>query len=160
MIRKDDSIKKKKKRLGEEGFTLMELLLVVALIAMMIVATLLIYPNARLSTVTNVTDSDLNNIVSSISEYRTYKGSIPADTSWPGALTNYVDANLQTKYGYNCASGVLTITTGPADNNTQATRLLSKLTDQGICDTGSAINAGTNTEIDCIIPSFNGSAGC
>jgi prepilin-type N-terminal cleavage/methylation domain-containing protein len=150
------------KRNKEAGFTLVELILVIALGAMIILAAMQLYTRARDSAVQDTYVQSLQSILAGVSEYRMYKGAIPAATGWSQAtgLTNYVDSNLQSLYGYNCASGVLTVTTPSCDNNEQATRILTKLMDQRTCDTGSAINGTDSTKVDCIIPSFNGSAGC
>jgi prepilin-type N-terminal cleavage/methylation domain-containing protein len=151
------------KKVGEAGFTLVELILVIALGAMIILAAMQLYNRARDSAVQDTVVQSLQSVLAGVSEYRMYKGVVPAGTDWTAGssvLVNYVDANLQSTYGYNCASGVLTITTPACDSDAQATRMLTKLKDQGTCDTGSAINGTATNKIDCIIPSFNGSAGC
>ena len=152
----------KGKRSGEAGFTLVELILVIALGAMIILAAMQLYTRARDSAVADTDVQGLQSVLAGCSEYRMYKGAIPAATDWSQAtvLNNYVDTTLQAKYGYKCASGVLTITTPSCDNAAQATKILGKLMDQGTCDTGSVINGTDTTKVDCIIPSFNGSAGC
>ena len=168
MIAKDDATKKVKKTKVKEdsGFTLIELILVIALGAMIVLGAMVLYARGRDSAVVNTTVQGLQNVVSGLSEYKMYKGSIPAATSWTAAITavpslaNYVDSTTQSSYGYKCASSVLTITTPAADNAAQATKLLGKLMDQGTCDTGSVINTGSSSKVDCIIPSFNGSSGC
>lgn len=146
----------------EAGFTLVELILVIALGAMIILAAMQLYTRARDSAVQDTYVQSLQSILAGVSEYRMYKGAIPAGTDWSAAtaLQNYVDNNLQSQYGYNCASGILTITTPSCDNSSQATRILAKLIDQGTCDSTSAINATNATKVDCVIPSFKGSSGC
>jgi len=165
MIQKNDT-KKKVKKERNAGFTLIEVILVIALGATIVLAAMALYSRGRDSAVVNTNVNGLQNVVAGLSEYKMYKGSIPPATSWSAATTaapslaNYVDSTAQSNYGYKCASGVLTITTPAADNAAQATKVLGKLTDQGTCDTGSAINGTSTSKIDCIIPSFNGSAGC
>ena len=153
---------KEGKQKKESGFTLIELILVIAVGASIIIAAMVLYNKSRDSAVANTNTQNLQAIMAGLSEYRTYKGNLPVGdgTSWPAAIQNYVDTGLQTQYKYTCASGVATLTTPVADSSTQATRMLSKLKDMGMCDATSAINGTTDTEIDCVLKSFNGSAGC
>jgi prepilin-type N-terminal cleavage/methylation domain-containing protein len=161
-VKKDVSKKPTVKRVaaGEEGFTLVEIILVIAVGAMIMVAAMILYNKARDTAVTDTNAKSIHTIMAGLSELRMYKGKLSSGSTWPADTTSYVDTVLSSAYGYSCASGVLTVTTSAADNAAQATRLLQKLKDQGLCDTSSAINSGNATKVDCIITSFNGSAGC
>jgi prepilin-type N-terminal cleavage/methylation domain-containing protein len=144
----------------EEGFTLVELILVIAVGTMIMVAALVLFNKSRDTAVTDTNAKNLHTILAGLSELRTYKGALTAGVTWPADTTSYVDTTLSSQYGYGCASGVLTITTPAADSTAQANRLLTKLKDQKLCDTGSAINGANPSKVDCIVQSFNGSAGC
>ncbi|MDA8103744.1 MAG: type II secretion system protein [Nitrospiraceae bacterium] len=145
---------------GEEGFTLIELILVIALGAMIMLTAMILYNKSRDAAVTDTNVKSVHTIMAGLSELRLYKGKLSAGSSWPADTAAYVDSSLTASYGYNCSSGVLTITTQKADNPAQAGRILTKLQDQNLCDSGSAINGSDATRVDCIITSFNGSSGC
>ena len=148
------------KKEREGGFTLIELILVIALGAMIMLTAMILYNKSRDAAVTDTNVKSVHTIMAGLSELRLYKGKLSAGSSWPADTGAYVDASLSSAYGYNCSSGVLTITTQKADTPAQAGRILTKLQDQNLCDSGSAINGSDSTRVDCIIVSFNGSAGC
>ena len=73
------------KRNKEAGFTLVELILVIALGAMIILAAMQLYTRARDSAVQDTYVQSLQSILAGVSEYRMYKGAIPAGTDWSAA---------------------------------------------------------------------------
>lgn len=144
----------------EDGFTLIELILVIALGAMVVLGAMMLYQRGRDSAQLNTHVNALQAVVSGLGEYKMYKASLPAATgAWTG-LENYVDTAISGSYKYNCASGVVTIETPALDDATQATKVLGRLVDQGTCGAGSATAGTPANKIDCIPPSLNGSAGC
>lgn len=152
----DRSKATKKKK--EQGFTLIELILVIAVGAMIMLAAMVLYNKSRDTAVTDTNVKNIHTIMAGLSELRMYKGKLTAGATWPTDTGSYVESSLSSQYAYSCASGVLKITTPASDDAAQAARLLTKMSDQGLCDTGSAV-VGT-TKVECIIKSFNGSAGC
>lgn len=143
---------------NSKGFTLIELVLVIALGALIMLGAMTMYGKSRDTATADQIVKGTHTIMAGLTELRLYKGVLPAGTSWPASATNYVGSELTTAYGYNCASGVLRITTPICDSAEQATRVLAKLTDQTLCESGSAVASGNR--ITCIVKGFNGNAGC
>lgn len=150
---------------SSKGFTLVELMLVIALGSMILVSAIVLYSKVRDSAVTDKMSKDVHAILGGLSELRLYKGAIPAAAgpAWPAGTDAYVDVNtLQAAHGYSCATGVLKLTLPPADDANQAARILTKLSDQALCTStaGSPPSSVTGTKVTCVVVSFNGNAGC
>lgn len=143
---------------NNKGFTLVELVLVIALGALIMLGAMTMYSKSRDTATADRIVKSTHTIMAGLTELRLYKGAIPAGTSWPASATNYVSTELSSSYGYSCASGVLRITSPACDSAEQANKVLAKLTDQTLCETGS--NVASGNRISCIVKGFNGNAGC
>jgi len=143
---------------SDRGFTLVELILVIALGAMIMLTAMLLYAKGRDAAVTDKTVKGIHTIMAGATEYWTYKGVLPTGSTWPAALKDtYVSSELYNSYGYSCQSGVLSITTPILDSTAQANAILTKLQDQQLCESGSSVSSN---KVTCIVRGFNGSAGC
>ncbi len=142
---------------NNKGFTLLELILVIALGAVIMAAAIMLYQKARDSAIMDENAKAVQAIMAGLSELRLYTGVLPSGATWPAATNAYVDAKLRAQYGYSCSGGTLTLTTPVLDSNSQASGLLTKFTDQGLCVAGSVVNS---TQVACTPTGFQGSAGC
>jgi prepilin-type N-terminal cleavage/methylation domain-containing protein len=153
---------------NDKGFTLVELVVVIAVIALLMVGVAISVGMGRKAGTTSSGASKMRTIEAGLHEYKTYKGSLPVQatmsSTWPAALNSYVDPDLRGggayPHGYQCdgTSKTATIRTPAFANATEATDIRSKLVDQGLCDSTSKTTA--NNEVDCVLSTFQGSAGC
>ena len=152
------------------GVTLVEYIAYVALASMVIVASTIGISKSRESGALDQTLNQTNLITAGLTEYQIYKGKFPKQdtmsTTWPAALQTYIPAALQAgganAFGYQCnslaASKDVILRTPALTNATEATNVMTKLVDQGICDSSSTTNV--SYEIDCKLNVFEGLAGC
>ena len=141
-----------------EGFTLVELVLVIALGALIMLGAMTLYSKSRETATADQIIKGTHTIMAGLTELRLYKGALPAGSSWPASASNYVSSDLTSTYGYSCSSGVLRITSPACDSAEQASKVLAKLTDQTLCESGSTVTTGNR--IVCVVKGFNGNAGC
>jgi type II secretory pathway pseudopilin PulG len=129
-------------QLGERGMTLVEVVVVMALmILIMAAATASIKAMGKSSDV-NKLSNDLTRIVYGINEYQliSKKISPSGEDWWPGELNDFVDAGLQSTYKYRCdnLTGNIVVITTFGTYNFDPT---PKLIDQNLCTGSSSWNA-------------------
>lgn len=153
----------------KKGFTLIELVIVIALGAMITAGVTVLITQGRQATVTSVAGERIRTIQAGLSEYKMYKGSFPlqaaSNTTWPAAIQAYAPADYQAAgaapHGYTCdaTSKSVTIRTPAFASAAEGGNARTKLLDSGVCDsTSPALTAAF--EVDCIIPAYKSTAGC
>lgn len=140
---------------GEQsGMTMLEVLIVMALIVIMIAVSLKSIQGYSASSDMNKFSSDVAQITYGISEYRLISKKIPLGASWPATLNDFVDANLRAKYAYSCdasTSSKVTITT----TSKFSADPMQKFFDQRLCtSTGSSYNSVAQT-VTCRLDVLN-----
>lgn len=159
----------KSSSIGKKGFTLIELVIVIALGAIITGGVTVLITQARQQTITSVAGDRVRLIQTGLAEYKMYKGTFPlqaaANTTWPAALTAYVPTDYQvgglTPHGYQCvaADKDVIVRTPAFASATEGGNARTKLIDQGLCDsTSPALTAAF--EVDCLIPAFKDTSGC
>jgi len=150
---------------NKHGFTLIEFVVVVALAAALIGLTAILLGKGKAAATFSTTQERIRAISTGLTEYTMYKHSLPLakdiTTTWPAALNDYVEADFRTgsiAHGYQCASSDLVLQTPTFESNDSAKAILTRLLDQRICESDSAVS-DTNA-INCVVTGFKGTARC
>ncbi|MHB8108838.1 MAG: prepilin-type N-terminal cleavage/methylation domain-containing protein [Syntrophorhabdaceae bacterium] len=150
-----------------KGFTLLEFVVVVALAAALIGMTALLITRGRTAANFSTTNERIRAISAGLSEARMYKNSLPLQntlsTTWPAALDSYIEADFRSggayEHGYQCSSDTVTLQTPDFESEAIATSIMTKLKDQNVCGTASALDS-TKVKINCVVTSLAGTARC
>lgn len=145
-----------------KGFTLIELVVVFALIALVMVGVVYSISKGRQTGQTQKVTSDLRTVETGLFQYKTYKGTLPQQATmgaFPAALNAYVSAELRAVHKYQCdtTNNKAVIRTPAMSSSSEATDVATMLQDSGLC---SSAVANADKTIDCTLKSFDGSANC
>ncbi|OPY03708.1 MAG: hypothetical protein A4E60_00005 [Syntrophorhabdus sp. PtaB.Bin047] len=152
----------KKHLRNNEGFTLLEFVIVIGLAAMLIGVTTLLITKGRSAVNVSTTQERLRIISTGLSEYFLYKNSFPAQNvvgSWPDALASYVESEFRSgdlAHLYMCLGNDVTIQTPAFESANVASAIMDRLVDQNLCATA----AVSGTAIQCVLKDFAGIAKC
>jgi len=160
IMRMINSIKDKSK--GQRGFTLIELVVVLAIIALIMLGVVIGISQGRKSGKTQETVSKLRTVETGLYEYKTYKGTLPLLATmgaFPAALNAYIPSDIRSTHQYQCNStdNKAIIKTPAFSDASEANDVATKLTDQGLC---SATSVSAQNEISCTLKTFDGTAKC
>lgn len=147
---------------NSKGFTLIELVVVFALIALVMVGIVYSISKGRQSGAAQSTSANLRTIETGLFQYKTYKGTLPAQATmgaFPAALNAYVSPELRANHKYKCDTTAkqAVIETPALASAQEASDIAAILQDSGLCSTATT---NANNTIDCILKSFDGSANC
>ncbi|MBT9168150.1 MAG: hypothetical protein DDT19_01495 [Syntrophomonadaceae bacterium] len=156
-------MRKRKGVLNNAGFTLIEFVAVVALIAVLAAGAAILIGKARESAALSEVSSKLRTIEIGLTEFFTYRGNLPTQGKWPAGfpvtLHAYISPELRTggkTFDYACGGNHVWIRTSPLSSPAEAANVATKLRDAGIC---------SHTHLDglrvlCILQRFTGNANC
>jgi len=151
--------------MNQKGFTLIELVVVLALIALIMLGVVIGISSARKAGVARDIESRIRTIETGLYEYKTYKGILPSTTTMElldniVALRAYVPDEIRSSWGYQCdrTTNQVTVLTPAISSSDEATDVSARLVDKDICSSTSLI-PGSN-QISCVLKQFNGTAQC
>lgn len=139
------------------GMTLIEIVVVLTLAILIIAAAVTSLKTMGQSSDTSKLNSDLERIVYGITEYQMISKTLPAGSSWPTALNDFVDSGLRSRYSYVCNSttgNIITITSV----DTFRADPTQKLKDQNMCTNDSYTVYNANKTATCRPVIFAGEA--
>ncbi len=153
---------------NEKGLTLIEMIVVIALVGVFLATVGIMISKGRKASSEGDYSQKIGIVIDGLAEKKMYSKVLPADSAnnngWgaqaDGVLFDYIPTELHADWKYDCAAGVVTVTTPAYDSNDNAKAALTKLKDTNICAAASVVNAVDNKKVDCVVVQFNGSAGC
>lgn len=137
------------------GMTLIEIIIVLALGALVMVAAVISITAMRKSSDTSTLNSDLQRIVYGINEYQMISKTLPTGNSWPAVLNDFIDSGLRSDYSYVCGastSNVITITSVEKFQSDPT----QKLKDQNMCTNDSRTLYNSDKTVTCVPVVFAG----
>lgn len=152
---------------NNKGFTLLEFVVVVALAAVVMVATAMLITKGKESAAFSSVKDNIQIIQAGLAERKVFSPKMPlaatSSTTWPTDLDPYIPADLRADgnfpHGYKCAAAdnQVVIETPVLDDAKQATSVLQRLKDAGTC---TAASTAASSKISCILTAFDGTANC
>jgi type II secretory pathway pseudopilin PulG len=133
---------------GCGGFTLVEIVLVVGLMAVVLAASAAAVKVMATSSGIGVIGDETTAITHGLNEYRLTTNKLPAGSSWPAALSDFVEPSLRSRYSYKCDSSTgnkVTLTT----TYTFASNPTAKLKDRGLCTNDANTTYNADTTVTC-----------
>jgi type II secretory pathway pseudopilin PulG len=133
---------------AETGFTVLEVVMVMGLMAVILAVAVTGIKQMGKSSDIGAFSNELNQIVYGMNEYKMINQKIPAGSSWPPSLNDFVESSLRGRYSYKCDSSTsnkvtLTTTYVFGADPTQ------KLKDQNLCTNDANTTYNADKTVTC-----------